>query len=297
MKIFVTLIGIVSAILNGHGQTRGWLYNANGDPIQYATVITLDNLKNGTTTGENGYFFLTETLKSGLYISAVGFYDTIIPTSAFIGEEIKIKLRTRIYTLDEVTVTPDYSKPIVIGLPNILPTSDDGWKRRIPGEQSGIFYKSRSRDKNKTITSVKLYIANKGCYDAPMGLRLLTHIPEQVKENKKVTANEVRDLLPELVKFQAECPGWLEIDLNKYNVTMPKNGLFVVVTALDYGKKYRWKDESGNYYGAMIANNPQAYPAFKLVLSDPDPKNNNVYYIIDSPLLRHSKPAVAIYLK
>lgn len=297
MKLFITLIGVVSAILNGYGQTSGWLYDENGDPVQYATVITLDNLKNGTTAKENGYFFLTETLKSELYISAVGFYDTIIPASAFIREDIKIKLRTRIYKLDEVTVTPDYSKPIVIGLPNIQPTSDDGWKRMVPGEQSGIFYNPRPKDKNKTITSVKFYIANKGCYNAPMGLRLLTYIPERVKENRKVTSNEVRDLLPELVKFQAKSPGWFEIDLSEYNITMPGNGLFVVVTALDYGKKYQWKDKSGNYYGAMVANNPQAYSAFKLVLSDPDPKNNNVYYIIDSPLLRHSKPAIVIYLK
>lgn len=288
---------MLSLVYAGYGQVSAWVFNNEGNPVKYASVITLDNLKNGTTTGENGHFSFLQSLKAGVYISAVGFYDTIIPASVFRQQESKVILRTRIYELEEVSVKPDYSKPVVIGIPGIRPTSEDGWKRMSPGLQTGIFYETKQKDRYKEIASVEFYIADNGCYDALMGLRLLAYQARRAKKNQKILSDEISDLLPELIIFQAKKPGWIKIDLSAYDIVMPEEGLLVMVMAIEGGKKYQWKDKTGDsYYGAMIANNPRPYPAYKFAAAD-DQESKSAYYIVDSPLLRLSKPMIVINLK
>lgn len=283
--------------MNCYGQICGWLLDSEENPVKNASVILIDSLKKGTTTKENGYFSIVGSFKSYIFISAVGFHDTIIPGTIFSAPNVRIKLRTQVYKLDEVVVSANRLQLIKIGNPEAFPIFNNGWQREMPGELTGIYYKPKKKEWDRDIISVKINISKKGCYNTPMGFRMLSYHSPQIKVNKKLSRNQLSDLLPELLVFQAEKPGWIDIDLTQYHIKMPEGGILVLVTALDAGKKFYWKDSNGkDYYGALVANSLKKYFPYKVVFSTPA-LNTESYYTVDNPLLRCSIPMFVLELK
>lgn len=237
MRILLLILVAISAI-PCYGQMNGWVCDENKNPIRYASIIILDEQKRGTATDEKGFFSIDTKSIARLYVSSVGFYDTIIPASS-LKQDMKIVLKTRTYMLPEVVVTSSNLKPIVLGVFKTTPTKE-------------------------TIR--------------PVG--------------------QIFDVLPELVRFQADKPGWYEIDLSEYDVVVPEHGFFLFIEALERVEKYQWwKYENGNaLYGAWVSNNPTDYKPFELALINID-KDRPGYYILKSPLLRNSKPMILITLK
>lgn len=294
MKILFLILVAISAI-PCYGQINGWVYDEDKNPISYASVIILDEQKRGTTTNEKGFFSIDTKSIARLYVSSVGFYDTIISAS-YLKQDMKIVLRTRTYILPEVVVTSNHSKPIVLGVFKTTPT-----KETIrPTGQIGVFYETTNKDKNRTISSVKVYISKTlGVYNAPMSLRMLGLQSKKVKKhNKLIYPTEVFDVLPELIRFQAEKPGWYEIDLSEYDAVIPEHGFFLFIEALERVEKYQWwkNERGGPLYGAWVSNNTTAYKPFELALINID-KDRPGYHILKSPLLRNSKPMILINLK
>ena len=293
MKILF-LILVATFTIPCYAQINGWVYDENKNPINYASVIILDEQQRGAATDEKGFFSIDTKSIARLYVSSVGFYDTIIPVSC-LKQKMKIMLRTRTYMLPEVVVTSSNLKPIILGIFKQTPTKED----IRPTGQIGIFYETKRKDINRTITSIKLYIDKTlGVYNAPMSLRILGLQSKKIKHNKLIFPTEVFDVLPELIRFQAERPGWYEINLSEYDAVIPEHGFFLFVEALERVEKYQWwKNEKGDaLYGAWVSNNPMDYKPFELALINID-KDRPGYHILKSPLLRNSKPMILINLR
>ncbi|MDD4372540.1 MAG: carboxypeptidase-like regulatory domain-containing protein [Bacteroidales bacterium] len=120
MKLTVTII-LFFIFLNSHSQNDtiyilGKVVDKNSNPIENANILNLSN-NTGTTTNRNGFFFAkAEDFPISLKISSIGFETREITLSKKEFEAIEdlltIRLKKKVYTLDEIKVSIE--KPKVI---------------------------------------------------------------------------------------------------------------------------------------------------------------------------------------
>lgn len=248
--------GVVS-----YGQIKGTIISEDKRVVQYANVIVLTDSLSGTTTDEQGTFKLPRYNPVQLYISATGFEDTIVQANPF--KENVFTLKGKTYQLRKTSITSSFDKPSTIGPFDALP-QEDGWRSFYPGQSLGIFYEPTNKEIYKRINSIQVYISSKGIYNTPMGIRLLTPRNCLSKSNLTTSTSEFYDLLPETVTFVPNSPGWQNIDLANYSISMPPNGIIILFYPLDAGEQYRWQDNNKQfYYGSVLATS--AYNAYETV--------------------------------
>jgi len=234
------------------------LSNSKNTPIPYASIINTTSYKAGTTTDKKGEFNLILPKNSTNHIilfSSIGYKDTTLTVRELQENSKPIYLKEDVRVLEEVVITKSEFKEVDIGAPfGEIQSAQPGWSTS-PGIMFGSFMKTNV-SRGGIIKSLSLCISEQGYPTAPFTIRLLE--PQQkVKPNKMEPLSEFSDLLLEPIKVQAKKSGWLEIDLSKYEIGLPMNGIYVIVIPLDLGPQYKWTNKSGEpRYGVSI-------PAYK----------------------------------
>ena len=275
-----------------YSQINGKILSQNTQQaIAYANIIILDKHTSGTTTNVNGEFSLQANTSAYLYISAIGFKDTIVQAGIFQHQK-ELFLRDRQYYLEEVVVTP--SRGITVIGPIHTSPQNGGWRFMYPGQMQGIFYKTKTLEKNRRITSLQVYISQEGICSSPMSVRIMTPMKSKNPQNQGLATELFQDLLTNPILFTPKQSGWFDIDLRSYNLSMPENGIILLFSNIDEGEKYWWTDQQGKkYYGAVIANSISDYRKYEFIVLEPLRKR---IYIVSNHLLKDSKPMILINL-
>ena len=290
MKTKALLVLSLILSLHAHAQISGCILATDRTPVPYVNIIALTEPVSGTTTDEEGAFHFDIRKPVDLYISAVGFRDTIIQCHPSQPQELILQKKD--YALAEVIVTPYTHMPMLIGYPDAEPM--EGWRACIPASGDGIFYTPQKKEIGAFLSSMQMYIYPMGKPQTPMAIRLMAPKHSHFKRNQVIPTTDFVDLLPEPLLLKAEQPGWQTIDLAGYNLQMPAHGLVLIYYSLDSGGEYKWRgDDGGEYYGAMVAWSTPGYPRYQFVRVLPFEKK---LYILSSPLLKKSKPLIVFHL-
>lgn len=207
------------------------------EPVSYATISFGNG--NGLFADNAGQFYFTKKLYKdidSLFISAIGFNDLKLATQDL---SATIKMKSSINTLDEVflskpkgtfkiekikpTVHEDYYKcwlptiesEIAVYFPNSSTKTQRLSSLQVPIKVEAKDWDKRKRKTSKkrpfsTVFKVNFYENNNGLPGS-----VLTY------ENVVFIANEKNEKI-------------LEVNVTKYDIYMPKNGLFVSLQVLGY---------------------------------------------------------------
>lgn len=290
MKTTLLLILSLALSLNLYAQIDGRILAPDRSPIPYVNVLALTEPVTGTTTDEEGNFHLNIKQPVNLYISAVGYRDTLVPCHPSKFKELVLQKKN--YDLAEVLVTPFSNLPMVIGYPDAEPI--EGWQSLSPATGKGILYAPKKKEIGAFLTSIQIYIHPMGKYQTPLAIRLMAPLHAHIKRNRATPMADFIDLLPEPLLFKAEQPGWQTIDLSAYSLQMPSKGLVLIYSPLDAGEKCKWTSKDGRVcYGAVIANSQPAYTDYRPISLQPEEQKLFTY---DSPLLKDCKPLIVFHL-
>ena len=195
------------------GQTiAGKIVNAsNSEPLIYATIGVIETSV-GTITDEEGEFSLEVKgipVNSLVRFSMIGFKSKIYTMEELINKDNIIRLESEIYKLPEVVVNSS-GKIRKVGTTGISPRGGVcGWGGNQTGEGWEIGTKIELGDLPVRLKSLHIRV-NRQSYDSTL-LRL--HI-RSIVDNMPLSELLNTDILISLKKET----GWIEIDLNKYNL-------------------------------------------------------------------------------
>jgi CarboxypepD_reg-like domain len=235
--------------------------NIDNSPIQYATV-RIKNTAYGLFTDESGKFCLPSPIeKDTLIISAIGYKtkfiwkDKILQNNVIILEVDEIILKT-------LTVKPKVTKIIKLGyfkrnkikLKGVCPNSGNPFATYIPNNsdiENGVLQSVRFKidPRGEKFKLRVQFVENK--INKPLGKRLSAENIVQDTEGKV-----------------------FEINLEKYNILMPKDGLWILIESLGkyniqndfipnkfgvYGKLSYKKGASGKFFTEIDSMSPCFY--------------------------------------
>lgn len=225
--------------------------------VAYATIIDISTYGYGTTSDENGEFYLTlkHELNSPiqLKVSCVGFKDTTIYVRG--KAELEIFLEKKSYSLPEVVIRKGKLEEQVIGIVNgAIRTDRDGEQTGLfpsnsAGLSSGVFIKIPG-NKMGVLKAIEYYLLPKGRPETPFMLRFLEPI-EPVQSNRMYSEDMFTDLLKEPIVTKGQS-GWNTLCLLDYNIPVPPNDLFILFTPLEAGEEYRWIEAGDEWYGMVL---------------------------------------------
>jgi len=226
-------------------------------PIYYANIWILGT-NYGTSSLENGNFSLMiDSINPNiiLKISSIGYYDTSIQFKNFTK---KIQLKPKAYEISEIKVFPKKSKEYIINDLNntkINAAIMQGTTPRI----FGLFLPYKS-DYNEYQFVKKILIYTRDRNRSKFNLRIYSF--------DTITKKPIKELITEniLVKTKLSIlgkPKFVEINLSKYYLKIPKNGLLIGVEWLvipenrykvDYHEDNSSEKKSTKfYYGPELA--------------------------------------------
>jgi len=198
-------------------------------PLEYASIVILGT-QNGTYTDSNGQFSITTDITASVRISSVGYAAQIINVSELMKNgEILLVQENRL--LDEVVIEAKKSKAkkIVLGLKKGNPLGKK-YRKLLYGTQLGLqmaLLIKNTENKDGEIRNVYFAIDNFSTTKVRLRVYAVNHecnCPgiELLKENHT-----------EVIKGRVSL---LKIDVEKYRIPFPKNGVFLALEMLDYGK-------------------------------------------------------------
>lgn len=199
------------------------------EPIAYA-VAEIKTLKTGTYTDSSGIFSLNvpeKNVNDSVEFSSLG-YERKKLIIKELGTNKIIELKQTFIKLKEVVVVPHKTKTIRIGI-----TAKKSWRFQITsifGGQYGHYIKNKNK-KLGLIKAVSFYIAKPGFSNAPFRVRIYG------KDKKNDCPGE--DLLNEnVIVSNSNGEGWFTVEMSKYNINFPTDGMYVVMEWVDSGDKY-----------------------------------------------------------
>lgn len=257
-RIFLLLL-LLSASLSA--QVKGIVVDGNNKPIPYVN-ISVENENIWTNSEENGMFAIDVNKDKNLVFSALGYERQIIKASA----SEKVILKENALKLDEVVVEKrKETLEIEVGKNNnestTLISGNRGWLN------AKYFPYEMHYAKTKFIKSAVIITKSK-VKDAVFKLRVFSKNekgePDQdlIEENIIVTVRKGRQKN--------------KIDLSKYNLTIPKEGVFIAFESLMIEKnKY---DFTYTMQGSPKKYNEKYYaPDLSCNLSDEE----NTYHMVN----------------
>lgn len=230
--------------INLLGQTRGTIIDkSTGHPIQFANVF-IKGQDIGATSDNSGIFTIDKgTINSTLIVSAIGYEAQEIITK---GKEIRIELVEKTYDLPEIKVVPKKHKSKLVNAPLnkiksksfISPSGDYPWIL------TRFFASQPNYISTPIIKQIKLMTI---CHldSATFNIRLIAADEngkpgnDLLNNNLIITAKEGENITP--------------INLVAFNISFPKNGLFVAFEWLiiDQNKVLDSKNQR-SYYEPLL---------------------------------------------
>ncbi len=267
--VVTIMISTMSLFSQDHRGTV--LSSVDHAPIERAYVVDVDNPVIGTTTDEEGTFWLSQNrgkITKRLLVSALGHHDTLIDVAQMSdARNNMIVLRVRPWELPVVEVMSSFhSKPFIYGDPKgeiyTLSQKDKElvgvrWSGIAMGSgESGVMIVPANKHRGGRITSLSVYILPIGPFTHPFCVRFFS-FSGKIRHNTIMNVSAVnaskqfRDMHRVPIRYAALEPGWNEIDLRSYDLRIPSEpfmGLFSSDRSVDTGK---WPD-CADCYGAMM---------------------------------------------
>ncbi|XOV92143.1 MAG: carboxypeptidase-like regulatory domain-containing protein [Bacteroidota bacterium] len=223
----------------------------DNEVIPYATLIDITTNATGTTSDEKGYYKLSipkGTEQHKILISSVAYQDTILTIAQLKQIDQPIKLVPEVNALDPLILSPN-GQDFDIGSPFGDILMDESRNYSLSRSFFMGIYVKKNKKHAGLLMSVSVCISEKGFPDAPFILRIMTPKNASIKSMHMNSMLDIEDILPEPVVIQAKKSGWIEINLSKYNVMIPEQDFFIILSPVDKGDIYRYQKG----YGISIA--------------------------------------------
>lgn len=237
MKILITILLLCS--ISTFAQIKGVVKDSlSGQPIPYVN-ISVENENSGTTSEENGTFRLPESINGkNVIFSALGFEKKKVKAS----KASEILLKPIDYQLDEVIVNNSLgTKQREIGKSEsaILQAFDNG-----PRIDTKFFPYHPSYKKTKYIKQVVIKTDN-ALEKATLKIHLY-RVDEAGFPSEEILH---KDLLITVKKGTTTT----KIDLTKYQIKIPKNGIFIGIEKLII-ESNKWEKATISYQPLLLYN-------------------------------------------
>lgn len=193
------------------------------NPVSYAN-IWIKNKNIGTTSDENGHFTLKVAnlaQNDSIIISSIGFYDTLIQITNIPSEII---LKQKLYQISQITVLPRQRKELIL---NDL--SESKFKVGIMNDTTpqivGHYFPYSKEDSAYCYLKSDI-IYTRNSHKGKLNLRLYSFDTSKVSPIKELINQKIVIDTKKSIFFK---PKPVEIDLSKYNILFPKQGILIGV--------------------------------------------------------------------
>ena len=225
LKVFITLLfTFYIELIFGQNYLKGEITDSeNGKPISFSNIWILDT-NYGTTSSETGKFTLkldTIITNQKLKISAIGYYDTSIILKSL---NLKIKLKPKIYEITEIKVWPKKKEELIINdLRNI--SLKGGIVNDTTPRITGMFFPYKSiYSKYPYLKSIIIY--TRDLSPSKFNIRIYSFDTIMNKPtNELISDNIIAKSRTSLIGK----PKYVEVNLLKYSLEIPKSGIFIGV--------------------------------------------------------------------
>ena len=205
-------------------------------PIPYAGIELLAKHK-GTIANADGKFLFdidSRDLADTLRISSLNYEPILFPVSALAGNsQHTIFLIPRVFKLPEIKVNGPKFEALEAG--------NRAWLKRgsqyvdTHGQQTALYIANETHSPG-FINSVSYFLTQAGNVNTPF--RIHVYLADSA------TGKPGSDLIPEVVVVKPGANGWYSVDIKRYRIPLPRNGVFVAIEGVfpdDYTAYYNGK--------------------------------------------------------
>lgn len=207
-------------------QIKGKLYKAGtSEPIAYAGM-ELKTGRKGTISDMRGQFRIEieqYNLTDTLVISSLNYYPIKVPVKHLTLPGIHTLYMTeRAYDLPAIEVKGVKRKLESMGNHKRIPSGS--FYLDTHGQQTAFYIQNETK-KSGSLLSVSFYLSKKGNTDAPF--RVHIYAPDSI------SGKPGEELLPEMVIMKPDHgKGWFKVDLSRYKIALPNDGIFVAIEGI-----------------------------------------------------------------
>lgn len=213
MKVFTLFALFLFLSLQFYGQTiKGKIFDAsNGDPLIYASIGVIETPL-GTISDEKGYFSLEvkgQTSRTIVRFSMIGYKSQSFSIEQLTDQEDEIKLEVETTQLPEVVVKP-LGKLKKVGTNSYTkPGEVCGWSGLEigKGSEKGLKIELGNQAARLKSISIRVWLLS---FDSCLFRLHIRDIVDNLPHNELLNEN----ILIPIAKYS----GWIDIDLNKYNL-------------------------------------------------------------------------------
>ncbi|MCU4177869.1 carboxypeptidase-like regulatory domain-containing protein [Carboxylicivirga sp. N1Y90] len=255
----ILIIGLLFNCIWAYTQTReisGRIWNSEENlPIKYAAILDISENKAGTTTNASRNFSITinENIVS-LYISALGFRDTIVTIGN--NSYVSISLCKKRYELGEVKVHGSKLDKYHIGSKSLpIKTKNDnkiGFPFKNAGFSHGLYVRGNKKTRNSLVKSISFFVADIG----PLGGEFLVHFlkpMEKMSPNKYIFSKNLKYFSTSQIVIKANKRGWNTFNVLDNDIVLPEQDFLMILTPIEMGPSYVWNDKNGEWYSSVFA--------------------------------------------
>ena len=245
---------------------EGYVYdNKTKKPIPYVNLSFLNTLK-GASTDEDGHFYLNVPkpfLEKKIHISSLGYNDTIV-NAKMLYKAKKMHMIEESFELDEVIVTEKLDHTDVLN-PISSYSLTSGFSSSVTPWVLGVYFPNIGAQK-KYVEKITVFVnKNKSFKNKTSKFRI------RVYDVDPKTRKPKDDLLRESIILEHDVKKeFVAIDLSKYRIKIPKEGIYVGL---------EWLFVEGNRYVKTtvnsLANKNEVEDRFAPVFSGVYTKNQN----------------------
>jgi len=200
---------------------RGKILSAHsGNPVEYASLQVMGSSR-GTIADEQGNFVMeipTGSKEDMMKIQALGF-QAVSYKLDYLTKFSKhtIYLQPDTFSIPQVEINAPVTRSIEMG--NKFSLFKNSMYMDTHGQQTALYISNEDKLTGK-IKNVNYYLSREGNTNAPFRIR--------VYALDTVTGGPGIDLLPEILVVKPnEGKGWFSINLSRYNIRFPADGVFI----------------------------------------------------------------------
>lgn len=229
-------------------EVEGIIYSKNdSSSLAYASVA-LSKENKGVLSDNYGNFSLTvnkTNLEDTVYFVALG-YKTgkILLKDILKRAPAKIYLEKELIKLPELSIEEKKLKEISMGNKALL--SFGSMYLDTHGQQVAV-YLENNKGYNGYIEAVNIFLDKKGNSSAPLRIRFFSCDTNKIKPGKEIIS------APFVVNPDIE-KGWYRVELNKFRVFFPENGLFIALQGIYPGEYYEKNEKNEILVGGERLN-------------------------------------------
>lgn len=220
-----------------------------GEGVAFAT-ISLSPTDGLYTDLTGGFSLENESIGNSIIVSCVGFkMDTILVQT----KELKISLLPKTLALAPIVISDGKIKSTRVGAPKKRKGNVTFWA--LPGSQWALFVPAEAGKSGSLMTMIH-YQLDKGHLSSSEAANSFFRI--HLYENNAGFPG--RDLLGNMIVHPDRITGWQSIDISKFHLMFPKNGLFISMEWLpnapssnyEYSKIGSKEKFTGTQYGFKL---------------------------------------------